>query len=87
VTAQHTKFDDTTLDATAGRVGVVLNNLDLFWHTFTIRDLGVNLNVPVQAERRIEFDAPAGTYAFVCKIPGHEQAGMEGTLTVSRTST
>jgi hypothetical protein len=75
LTAQHVRFSETHLEAKAGRVGLVLSNLDLFWHTFTITSLDVDLNVPVQAERRIEFDAPPGTYEFVCKIPGHVQAG------------
>jgi uncharacterized cupredoxin-like copper-binding protein len=27
-------------------------------------------------------DLKAGTYIFYCQVPGHEQAGMKGTLTV-----
>ena len=28
-------------------------------------------------------DMKAGTYTFFCSVPGHEDAGMKGTLTVS----
>ncbi len=80
--SEQVKFSDTTLIATAGTVGVYVENRDLFWHTFTVKELDVNLNVPVGGERRVEFDAAPGTYEFICKIPGHEQTGMKGTLTV-----
>lgn len=79
--ARQVKFDDTTIEADAGEIGVVVSNKDLFWHTFTISKLGVNLKVPVRAERRITFAAEPGIYEFVCAIPGHVQAGMKGTLT------
>ena|SRR5215211_2562812 len=31
----------------------------------------------------LTIDAPAGTYTFYCTIPGHREAGMAGTLTVT----
>lgn len=43
------------------------------------RRLGVDLDVPASSMSRISFDAPPGTYTFVCHP--HEGA-MEGTLTV-----
>lgn len=76
------KFLPENLGAESGQVEMSVSNSDLFWHTFTIEDLDVDLRVPVRGERRITFSAPAGAYEFVCAIPGHTQAGMKGTLTV-----
>jgi plastocyanin len=82
VIADRSAFENDELEAEAGTVTVFLDNRDYFWHTFTIRALGVDLAVPVEASGRASFDAPPGTYRFVCAIPGHEAAGMVGTLTV-----
>ena len=30
----------------------------------------------------VTISAPAGSYSFICTIPGHYQAGMKGTLTI-----
>lgn len=64
-------------------MGVTLNlsNRDLWWHTFTIDELGVDLKVPMGAEREVTFSAPAGTYKYYCSIPGHD-AIMHGTLSI-----
>lgn len=80
--SDNTAFSDTTLTASPGRVTVFLSNGDLFWHTFTIDALDVDLKVPVGADRRVTFSASPGTYRFYCRIPGHALAGMHGTLTV-----
>ena len=75
-------FSTTRLAARAGEVTVRMRNGDLFWHTFTVPELGVNLRVPVRGERTATFTAAPGTYEFICAIPGHTQAGMRGTLRV-----
>jgi plastocyanin len=75
-------FSATSLAASPGKVTVSLANHDLFWHTFTIQRLGVDLNVPVGGTRSVTFTATPGTYTFICTVPGHEAAGMRGTLTV-----
>jgi uncharacterized cupredoxin-like copper-binding protein len=44
--------------------------------------LGVELALPVGSHRRITFSAPSGTYIFYCRIPGHRQGGMQGTIKI-----
>jgi plastocyanin len=82
IVTEHVRFSDRSLGAEAGEIGVHVSNKDLFWHTFTIAALDVDVSVPVGAERRVSFTAEPGRYTFVCTIPGHTQAGMEGALTV-----
>ncbi len=82
VEAKNTAFSARTLTGSAGAVAVWFANRDLFWHTFTVDELGVDLKVPVGGERTISFNASPGTYAYYCAVPGHREAGMEGTLTV-----
>jgi plastocyanin len=82
VATHGAKFSTTELTATAGTITIEATNDDLFWHTFTIDRLGVDLRMPVKAHRSASFTAPPGTYSFRCAIPGHESIGMKGTLTV-----
>jgi plastocyanin len=80
--AQGMKFDNIALSSNAGQVTIALTNEDFWWHTFTVDELGVDLRVPMGAERSVTFNAEPGTYRFYCAIPGHETAGMHGTLTI-----
>lgn len=80
--AENMSFSKNNLAADAGEVTIALENHDLFWHTFTIEQLGVDIKVPMQATDQIRFQAPPGVYSFHCTIPGHEMLGMHGTLTV-----
>jgi plastocyanin len=84
ISARNVKFSTDRLSVHAGDIGVVFTNEDLFWHTFTVGKLDVNLRVATSGRgRTVMKDVAPGTYTFVCAIPGHEQAGMKGELVVT----
>ena len=80
VNMKTTSFSPGTIKARAGTVKVFVANRDLFWHTFTIDTLHVDLGVPVGGSRHAQFTVPAGRYVYYCRVPGHTQAGMKGVL-------
>jgi plastocyanin len=82
VEARNVRFDPTTLTAQGGKVTVAVRNRDLFWHTFTVDQLKLDLKVPVGRLRTATVDAKPGTYRFYCRIPAHAAVGMRGTLVV-----
>jgi len=61
---------------------VNVDNRDVWWHTFTIDALHVDVQVPSSGKRNVTFNAAPGTYTFYCAVPGHAALGMKGTLTV-----
>lgn len=81
VTAAKIEFVPGDITAAAGSKGVWIENKDGIHHTFTIEELGVDLEIPALKAKRVEFDARTGTYEYICTIPGHEN--MRGTLTIS----
>lgn len=83
VTMRNVAFDPTEIEASAAeRETIAIRNRDLFWHTFTVKSLDLEVAVPTGSSRVVTVDAPAGIYDFVCAIPGHEGAGMKGTITL-----
>jgi plastocyanin len=82
ISATNARFSATTLTADHGTVTVDFTNNDLFWHTFTVPALGVDIRTPVKGHGQVSFNAPPGSYEFFCGIPGHKQIGMKGTLII-----
>jgi len=82
------KFDPTALNAKAGQpIQLTLDNSSgQLVHDFNLTQ-GVSQPVTITAQPgqkangTFTIDKP-GTYTYVCSQPGHEQAGMKGTLTV-----
>lgn len=68
-----------------GDVDVRLENEGVIEHNVVVEELGDELILEAAggetAEATVSFDA--GDYTYYCSIPGHREAGMEGTLTVS----
>ena len=80
VYARTCSFSTDELRVTAGAVGVLIDNEDPIRHTFTIKELDIDQELPANTARRVEFRAAPGAYEFICKIEGHED--MKGTIVV-----
>ena len=87
VTARDTmRFEPDAIVVTAGQpVLVTLRNEGRMTHDFVLSE-GVARRFRIKAEGgetgsgTFTLDRP-GTYTFICSVPGHESAGMKGTIT------
>ncbi|HYF65518.1 MAG TPA: multicopper oxidase domain-containing protein [Herpetosiphonaceae bacterium] len=68
--------------AKPGRHTITLVNDGAILHDITFAD-GTKIEAAAGATASAEIDIPAGGLSFVCSVPGHEQAGMKGALTVA----
>jgi len=78
-------FDKESLTAKAGKVTIDFQNPSPIPHNVVIEQNGKELAgfEPIaEAEKSETAELKPGTYTFYCSVPGHRQAGMEGTLTV-----
>lgn len=84
VKAKEFRFDPADLNIDAGRpVVVAVENIGSIPHDLTVKDGGFKVTVAKGATHRKTLTvAEAGTYKLYCSLPGHESAGMRGTLTV-----
>jgi cytochrome c oxidase subunit II len=79
------KFDKTKLTAKTGNVTLALTNGSAIPHDIAIKGNGVNVVgkvVTSGGRSTVTAKLPPGTYVFYCSVPGHEAAGMHGTLEV-----
>ena len=81
VTARQVMWAPEEIELSTSATGLWIDNQDGIRHTFTIPQLGIDVEVPALKARRIELDAAPGEYQIICTVPGHE--AMTGTLTIS----
>jgi plastocyanin len=79
-------YTTTEASATAGKVTVDFNNPQGLTHDVAIEDSGGKTvgktELIAEGEDSTTVNLKPGTYTFYCSVPGHREAGMEGTLTV-----
>jgi plastocyanin len=78
-------FDKKSLSSKPGKVTIQFTNPAAVQHDVAIeKDGQVIAKSPLVAQGKTSVSAELapGSYTFLCTVPGHAQAGMEGTLTV-----
>lgn len=73
------------LTAKAGVVTIAMTNKGVLPHDVGIKGNGVSAKGKVVAKggvSTVTATLKPGRYTFYCSVPGHEAAGMKGTLTV-----
>ncbi len=79
-------YNTKELSAKAGTVTITMANMSPVEHNVTIAEGSkVLAATPTFAggSKSVTVKLKPGKYTFYCSVPGHRQAGMEGTLTVS----
>jgi uncharacterized cupredoxin-like copper-binding protein len=75
-----------TATAKAGKVTIDFNNPQPLSHDVAIEDSSGKTvgqtEVIAEGSDSTVVNLKPGTYTFYCSVPGHREAGMEGTLTV-----
>lgn len=78
-------FDKTSLTSKPGKVTIDFDNPSALEHNVAIEQNGkviAESETLAKGETSVDAELAPGTYTFLCTIPGHAEAGMEGTLTV-----
>lgn len=79
-------FEEKSVTAKAGNVTINFTNSSPVPHDVKIESSGGEeiggTEIVSEGTESAEVELKPGTYTFFCSVPGHRQAGMEGTLTV-----
>jgi plastocyanin len=78
-------YDTTSLTSKPGKVTIDFTNPSALEHDVAIEGNGeeiVGSELIAKGKTSVSAELAPGTYTFYCTVPGHREAGMEGTLTV-----
>jgi plastocyanin len=79
-------YSTKSLSAKAGNVSIDFSNSSSLPHNVTVESASGSVvgSTPTfqGGSKTLSLNLKPGTYKFFCSVPGHRQAGMEGTLVV-----
>lgn len=79
-------YDQKSASAKAGSVTIDFDNKEALQHDVAVADSSGKVlgqtDLVSSGTANTTVDLQPGTYTFYCTVPGHKEAGMEGTLTV-----
>ena len=80
------RYDQKTVHARAGKIKIIFLNRSALKHNVNVEsgehELGKTKTIS-KATTTLTVTLKAGKYNFYCSVPGHEDAGMHGTLIVT----
>jgi plastocyanin len=80
------EYNTKSLSAKAGKVTIEMTNMSPLSHNVSVESSSGQVlgSTPTfqGGAKTLSLELKPGTYKFFCSVPGHRQAGMEGTLTV-----
>jgi plastocyanin len=88
LSAEPTKIAFNTTELTAekaGKVTIDFSNPSALEHDVAIEQNGKQIAISetiAEGDTSVSANLKPGTYTYLCTIPGHAEAGMEGVLTV-----
>jgi plastocyanin len=79
-------YEQKSVSAKAGSVTINFDNKEALQHDVAVADSSGKVlgqtDLVSSSTANATVDLQPGTYTFYCTVPGHKEAGMEGTLTV-----
>jgi plastocyanin len=78
-------FDTRKLTSEPGKVTIDFDNPATIEHNVAIEKNGAEIATSpliTDSKTTVSADLAPGTYTFLCTVPGHAEAGMQGTLVV-----
>lgn len=78
-------YEEDSIEAKAGNVAIAFTNDAPVGHDVVVEKDGKEVarsQVLTGGSETVAFDAKPGDFTYYCSLPGHREAGMEGTLTV-----